>query len=262
MDFYEEVEYEDNQISLDNVTGQSIYALLSAFPEKVFNPRPYTTSILSEEINEILKKESIIIVFASAKEVITYQEVEVNSYENRIINVRELNNTSFYNGFPYCFNKSGKKMKPPTRETKISSLLLKYASDSRYELAFHHPTHWDNNGKQVEDNNFIPLLLNNDSEIISFYHAHSNGAVLVFPCIKDKKSFLLELFNTQLSEIFPNLFPFNGQFGWLDNGDYPLPGEIELLDEREAIEKLYIAKVEENEKAIEDLKNNISFFVT
>lgn len=111
----------------------------------------------------------------------------------------------------------------------------------------------------MEDNNFIPLLLNNDGEIIAFYHAHSKGVVLVFPCIKDKKSFLLELFNNYLSELFPNLFPYHGQFGWLDNGDYLLPGEAELIDERDDIEKRYMAEVGANEKSIETVKEHYSF---
>ncbi|MFY0667250.1 MAG: hypothetical protein JXQ95_04375 [Alteromonas stellipolaris] len=259
MDFYEEVDYESTQISLDNVTGQSTYALLSAFPEKIFNPRAYATRILSKEINDILKKEAIVIVFASSQETVNYQQVEINSYENRITDQTEINNTQFYDGFPYCYNKTGKKMKSPDKDTKLTSLLLKYSGDSSYELAFHHPTHWDNSNKQVEDNNFIPLLLNNDDEIIAFYHAHSKGAVLVFPCIKDKKSFLLELFNNYLSEIFPNLFPYHGQFGWLDNGEYLLPGEVELVSERGDIEKRYKAEVEANEKAIEKVKDRYSF---
>ncbi|MDC9502919.1 MULTISPECIES: hypothetical protein [unclassified Pseudoalteromonas] len=259
MDFYEEVDYESIQISLDNVTGHSAHALLSAFPEKIFNPRAYATRILSKEVNEILKKESIVIVFASSQETVRYQQVEINSYENRITNQTDINNTQFYNAFPYCYNKTGKKMKSPDKDTKLTSLLLKYSVGSNYELAFHHPTHWDNSNKQIKDNNFIPLLLNNDGEIISFYHAHSKGAVLVFPCIKDKRSFLLELFNNYLSEIFPNLFPYHGQFGWLDNGEYLLPGEAELIDERADIEKWYIAEVEANEKSIETVKENYSF---
>ncbi|MDW0360526.1 hypothetical protein Q8G38_14490 [Halomonas venusta] len=260
MDFYEEVDYEDSQLSLDSVTGKSTYALLSSFPEKIFNPRAYATRILSKEVNEILNKESIIILFAGAQETINYQEVEINSYENRIVNETEISNTQFYNGFPYCFNKTGRKMKSPDKDTKLTSLLLKYAGDSSYELAFHHPTHWDSSSnKQVKDNNFVPLLLNNDDEVVSFYHAHSKGAVLVFPCIKDKKSFLLELFNNQLAEIFPNLFPFYGQFGWLDNGEYSLPGEVELVNERKNIEKRYIAEVEANETAIESLKEQYFF---
>lgn len=232
--------------------------MLSAFPEKIFNPRPYSTWLISKEINEILKKESIVILFASRQESVDYQVVEINSYESRVRNQRKLNNTCFYNGFPYCYNKSGRKMKSPDKETKLTPLLLKHSGDSSYHLAFHHPTHWENN-KQVKDNNFIPLLLNNDDEIISFYHAHSKGAVLIFPCIKDKKSFLLELFNNYLSEIFPRLFPFHGQFGWLDNGDYALPGEAELLAAREAIDKRYINDVQQNEKSIENLKEEFGF---
>ncbi|MCZ2722646.1 hypothetical protein O1D97_13765 [Marinomonas sp. 15G1-11] len=258
MSYFEEADYEDNQVSLDNVTGKATYALLSAFPEKVFNPRPYATSILSKDINEILKKESIIIIFADKNESVHYQEVEIGSYENRITKQHELTNTCFYDGFPYCYNKSGLKMKAPEKETKLTPLLLKYSKDAAYEIAFHHPTHWDNR-KQEKDNNFIPLLVNNDDEIISFYHAHSKGAVLVFPDIKDKKGFLLELFNNHLSEMFPNIFPFHGQFGWLDNGDYLLPGEAKLIEERTEIEKQYSKAVLNNENAILELKDEFKF---
>lgn len=149
-------------------------------------------------------------------------------------------------------------MKSPEKETKLTPLLLKYSKDAEYEIAFHHPTHWDNR-KQEKDNNFIPLLVNNDDEIISFYHAHSKGAVLVFPNIKDKKGYLLELFNNHLSEMFPNIFPFHGRFGWLDNGDYLLPGEAELIEEKSEIEKQYSKAVLKNENAILELKEEFKF---
>lgn len=260
MDFHEEVDYEESQISLDNVTGQSTYALLSKFPEKIFNPRAYATWLLSEEVNNILNKESIVIVFASKKEIVNYQQVEITSYENRVVKQPKFSNTAFYSGFPSCYNKTGKKMKSPDTEINLTSLLLKHADNSSYELIFSHPAHWDRSiTKDVEDKNFIPLLLNNDDEIISFIHLHSAGAVIVFPCIKDKKSFLLELFNNQLTELFPNLFPFHGQFGWLDNGDYPLPGEVKLSNIREGIERRYINDVETNNKAIASLKTQYSF---
>jgi hypothetical protein len=194
MDFHEEVEYENSKISMDNVTGQSTYALLSTFPERIFNPRAYATHILSEEINGILNKESIVIVFASTEEAVIYQEVEISqSYRNERGSLAKLKNTDFYRGFPSCYNKTGKKMKSPDEKTGITSLLLKHTGNSSYKLVFHHPTHWDNDNKRQKANdNFIPLLLNNDDEIISFFHAYSKGAVFVFPCIKDKKSFLLE----------------------------------------------------------------------
>jgi hypothetical protein len=62
-----------------------------------------------------------------------------------------------------------------------------------------------------------------------------------------------------LSEFFPGLFPFHGQFGWLSNGEYKLPGEVELIEEREAIERRYAAEVEANEKNIEGLKERYFF---
>lgn len=259
MSYFEETDHEKSQVSLNNVTGKSTYALLSAFPEKLFNPRPYATRILSKEINELLKKESIVIIFADKNESVHYQEVEINSYQNQITKEHDLSNTCFYDGFPYCYNKSGLKMKAPEKETKLTPLLLKYAQDASYQLAFHHPTHWESNHKQVKDNNFMPLLVNNGDEIISFYHAHSKGAVLVFPDINDKEGFLLELLNNNLSEIFPNIFPFHGQFGWLDDGSYLLPGESKLIEDRKEIENQYNKAVIENENSIVKLKDDFKF---
>ena len=260
MDFYDEVNYEDSQISLDNVTGQSTHALLSKFPEKIFNPRAYSTNIILQHVEDILQKESIIIIFASEEKEVSYQQIEINSRENKIVNQTEFSNTAFYRGFPSSNNKTGKKMKSPNNEALLTSLLLKYSKDSCYELTFKHPTRWDSNkGTNVEKENFIPLLLNNDDEIISFCHLYSKGTVLVFPCIKDKKSFLLELFNNHLSVLYPNLFPFHGQFGWLDNGEYPLPGEAKLVDKKNDIEKRYISEVEANQKALQSLKAKYSF---
>ncbi len=259
MDLSEKVDYDIKDMGHNNVTGKSTYALLSAFPEKIFNPIPYAIRAISNEINEILNKESIVIIFASNKEEVHYQEVEINSYENRISHSRDLSNTSFYSDFPHCYNKKGRKMKSPDIESKLTPLLLKYSNDSEYKLVFNHPTQWESNHKQVKDKNFVPLLVNNDGEIISFYHQVSKGAVLVFPCIEDKETFLLELFNNHLSEIFPSLFPFHGQFGWLDNGDYLLPGEAELVGKRESIEKCYLNDVDQNEKSILKLKEDFSF---
>ncbi|WP_295449658.1 hypothetical protein [uncultured Thiodictyon sp.] len=258
MDFHEKSDYKENEVSLDNVTGHSIHALLSIFPEKIFNPRPYSTLAVSNEINKILNRESIVIIFASSQERVIYKEVEITSYENKITNERELTSTCFYDGFPYCHNKTGRKVKSPDKATAITPLLLKHSSDTSYGLVFDHPTHWEDH-KQVKDNDFIPLLINNDGEIISFYHAYKKGAVFVFPCINDKRSFLLELFNSYLSEIFPNLFPYHSQFGWLDNGDYLLPGEFKLIEEKRIIEKRYSSEMEKNRKAIEKIKDDFSF---
>ncbi|KRG32602.1 MULTISPECIES: hypothetical protein [unclassified Psychrobacter] len=260
MDFHEKENFEDSQVCLDDVTGQSTHALLSVFPEKIFNPRAYATWFLSKEVNNILNKESIVIIFASGQEVVTYQQVEITSHQNRIVKQTDFSNTAFYSDFPDCYNKTGKKMKSPNKEAILTPLLLKYADNSSYELTFSHPTYWNSKeGRQMKYDNFIPLLLNNDNEIISFCHVHTEGTVLVFPCINNKELFLLELFNNHLSELFPNLFPFHGQFGWLDNGDYPLPGEVKLFDKRKDIEKKYIKDVEANVKAIENIKIRYSF---
>lgn len=253
-----EVEYNRNYCNLENISGNSAYALSSEFPETVFNPRPYATKILSEDIDFLLKKESIIIIFAGRKEVIKYQEVQITPLGNQKTNSIEMSNTELYDKFPYCFNKTGQKFKLLDKQIPLMATLAKYISQSHYELVFSHPKFW-NGRKQEEDPSFVPLLLNDDDEVVSYYHTHGNNSVVfVFPQISNKEDFLLELLNC-LAEMFPNIFPCHGQFSWLDNGEYPLPSEIELKNKRERIEQEYLADISAISQEFTKIKSKYQF---
>lgn len=252
-----EVFYEEDH-GFNDVTGQSAYALLSSFPEKIFNPKPYVIDILSNTINDLLKKESVIIIFAGKKEKVNYQIVNITSRGYSLEQQLEIENTCFYNDFPGSYNKFGNKFRLSENKTAISDFLFSNLDECTYELVFFHPKKWEN-GQSIEDSSFVPLLLNDSGDIVSYIHIYPEGAVLVFPQIKDKNKFLLELFNVYLTELFPKIFPFHGQFSWLDNGSYPLPGEIELREEREEIEKKYKVAINSNDAELITIKEKYSF---
>src|SRR5690606_41254938 len=67
--------------------------------------------------------------------------------------------------------------------------------------------------------NFVPLLLNERDEIVSYAHFIEKSIVFVFPDIADKPNFVSELFKTYLPEIVPEIFPFHGEFQWLDRSE-------------------------------------------
>ncbi|MBI1773538.1 MAG: hypothetical protein HYR68_14560 [Burkholderiales bacterium] len=258
MDSSVEISHEEVEATFENVKGQTTHAIVSTFPENIFNPKALSTTIVKQTVNKILRKESIVIIFASSEESVIYHSVEINSIGHGDTTRSEYKNTNFYSGFPECHNKTGKIMKMPEKPLELSRVLSKHSNDSQYRLVFTHPEIQENR-KLVKDPNFIPLLLNNDNEVISFIDFRSSGCVLVFPCVNDKKALLLELFNNLLPGVFPKLFPFHGEFGWLENGDYLLPGEDLLIQRREEIENSYLKAVEQNANAIKNIKLEFSF---
>ena len=260
MNIDKEIEYSSKDFRLENVSGRETHALLSEFPQKIFNPRPYVLDLLSNSIDSLLKKESIIVVFASNHEVVEYKPVTITPIYNQPHGSILIPNTKFYNSFPPCFNKKGLKFKLLETQISLMAILSKYTSQAYYELVFRHPKLWNKQNKREQDSSFIPLILNDDNEIVAFYHDHgNNGGVFVFPQINNKEDFLLEFFNSYLAETFPSIFPYHGQFGWLDDGSYPLPEERELRSQRGNIERQYLADISANDQELAKIKENYQF---
>lgn len=243
---------------LSNTRGNSAYALSSQYPEQVFNPIPLSVSILSTEIAELSTKESIVIAFCNEEVSASYEFVEITSYGPQVTSNTTCSSLEFYKRMPSREMRRGKKAYIPDDRSKLSPLLEKHLDTIRYGTKFRHPLSW--NGKESQkDPAFKPLLVNEREEIISYVHFVDQTIILVFPDIQNRSEFIGDLFKTYLPEIRPKLFPFHGQFGWLTNGEYLVPGEQELIDQRNQIEKDYNESLEENEKAIDKLKGKFKF---
>jgi len=251
-------DFDASQHSLNNTTGNKAHALLSTFPEQVFDPRQFSIHIVSREINELAGKKSIVIAFFGAEITSEYQFVEITAHGPRVTDMNLYSNSTFYNGFPGCSSRHGRKVKTPEKGSKLAPLFNKHVDGIEYQSTFYHPNIWKD-GKNQKDNNFIPLLLNERDEIISYAHFRDDSLVLVLPDIDDKSSFVSSLFKTYLPEIMPDIFPFHGEFGWLENGDYLLPGESELLQQKADIEEKYIKDIAENNESMKKLKEENKF---
>lgn len=250
--------YDPNQHQLGNASGSTAHALLSAYPEQVFDPRPLSISIVSKDLNELSEKKSIIIAFCGAEKTSQYQFVEITGHGADITGRDTVSNFSFYQRFPSYKSRHGRKVSLPENESKLSPLFIKHLNSIDYETAFYHPTVWKD-GKNHESEDFIPLLFNERNEIVSYAHFIEDSIVLVFPNVEDKASFVSDLFKTYLPDIAPEIFPFHGEFKWLDSGDYPLPGEEELQLNRTEIEEKYIKDVAANVEAKSTLKEKYRF---
>lgn len=250
--------YDPSQHSLENTTGAKAHALLSQYPEQVFDPRPLSVHIIAKEINELISKKSIVIAFCGSENIAEYHLVEVTSRGKHVTETHSCSNFTFYKGFPQHQDRHGKKAVIPEGDSKLSPLFEKHLNGIEYSTIFFHPTEWkDNKNSKIE--NFIPLLLNDRNEILSYAHFVHESLVLVFPNIKEKTSFVSDLFKTYLPDIMPDIFPFHGEFGWLENGEYLLPGESELLLQRKEIEEKYLKDIERNKESIAEVKEQYRF---
>lgn len=255
------VAYSRNEhLDLKHVGANVTYALLSQFPQHVFDFKPFGVNALRTRLEDFLSKGSILIIFSDSKNIVDYQLVKIasngNTYDDRLNH----SNMNFYNDFPKAINRKGTRVKPVESSLGLTELVLKYMQEGEYSVVFEHPEHWDYSlNKRVLNNEFVPLALNGGGEIVSYVHDVSGGTVFVFPQVSDKGSFLYELFNVHLAQHFPKIFPYSGQFGWLDDGSYPLPGEAELLCEKVKLQNKYQKDIEQNQKSLAAIKEDSKF---
>lgn len=250
--------YDPSQHQLLNTSGNTAHALLSAYPEQIFDPRPLAINMVSKDLNDLFEKKSVIIAFCGSEHISEYQFVEITSRGASITGRKELSSFRFYQNLPGHKSRKGKKVKLSEKDTKLSPLFLKHLDNIDFETTFYHPTVWRDHKSQLSDD-FFPLLLNERDEIVSYAHFIEKAIVFVFPDIADKPNFVSELFKTYLPEIVPEIFPFHGEFQWLDDGNYPLPGEKQLLRDRAEIEEKYSKDIAENEKELASLKARYKF---
>ncbi len=251
------VEESEARAELKDTSGNSAYALVSSYPEQVFNSKGFGSRRFSNEIDEVLKRESVVVIFAAENHKIHYDLAKIGMHGAKVVERIDCDTLRLCDGIKNFKNKFGEAVELYKEETRFHSILAKYLNSATYEVVFSHPTFWKN-GKYEPDGNFVPLLTNAIGEIVGYVAFEDKGAVFVLPQIARKSNFLVELFDS-LAAIFPGVFPYNGMFGWLDDGSCPLPGEQEIREARIDIEAKYLADVAENEAAITRLKDEYKF---
>ncbi|MGN2387974.1 hypothetical protein ACTACB_16525 [Pseudomonas syringae] len=251
------VEESEARVELKNTSGKKAYALVSSYPEQVFKSKGFGARRLAHEIREVLKAESVVVIFAAENHNIHYEVAEIGIHGPRVVEEWDYNTLRLCDGIRDFKNKFGKIVELYKDETRFHSLLNKYLSAASYEVVFTHPQVFKN-GKYEPDETFVPLLSNAMGEIVGYAVFVDKGAVFVLPQITRKADFLIELFD-DFAAIFPNLFPYSGRFGWLNDGTCPLPGEQEVRNKRVDIEAKYLADVAESEAEITGLRTKFNF---
>lgn len=258
----EPIEYIKSEHTHSFFKGSEQTVLLSSYPETLFDPRPLSSSILRGKLRDFFAHETLVIIFCSRQEVSTYHPLQVTrngSYED---NPTKHSLYEFVPNVPLNYNKTGENVTVSNIRENIRNFLRKYINHFVYEIVFEHPAEWSQDErKHIDREDFIPLLLNSDDEVIGFIDfSLKTSATFAFPQLQDaKKDFLLELIDKVLPGLFPNIFPYSEQFAWLKSKDYFLPNQAGFLARKACLEDEYKTALTEIEKEIERNQSKYQF---
>lgn len=114
-------------------------------------------------------------------------------------------------------------------------------------------------GQYVPDPSYVPLVLSNNDELVSYYRMLDNSGIFFFPDIEDKGAFLEEFITQIAPNYLPHLFPTIVKNSWLEEHRYALPNQQKLLEEKELLLQKHKRELKDKEKDISDNKLKYSF---
>jgi len=252
------IDYKSEDHTRENITGKSYISLLSSYPETLFDPRPFSSFLLKNNLHKITNRRCLMVVFTTGNYDIDYEPIEISSKGYRRKSVEKYNIYSFFDYVPLGHSMFGKEMKTLSMRSDLQALLNKHINGAVYNQTFNHPTTLAN-GKSVKDEKYLPLIANQNEDIISYYNRSDHFDLVILPQFKNKGAFLSEFLKVIAPAILPKLFPFSTQYLWKENKEYWLPNEEKLKLERKKVEKEYEQKLKIIDKKITQNKAEYVF---
>lgn len=239
------IDYKQNEHYKNEHTGTSSMALHSAYPETIFNPKPFGSHLLKNSLNKLGNKEHLIIVFSTENYDVEYQNLEITEKTNWIKDKFKSNIYSFQNYTPLNGSKNGKEVIVCDNiDIKLKDFLSKYTDQMQYNQTFHTSSY----------NECLPLIKNNNGDIVSIQINDDNRTYIYLPQVKEKAKFLNEFLSEIAPNIFPNLFPYATLHDWRNEKDYWLPNHEVLLKQKEDLISEYEQKIGNK---INEINNNL-----
>lgn len=218
------------------------YLMLTEYPKNFFEPAPLEL----EYICRNLSKECIRIIFADLDYVEEYKFVKIlGKYE---YSYPEERNISIYSTIgANIINKQGKKISKRKHEHKLATVISKYTKG--YRAVFDMPTIWDKTKREyISDDNYIPVLFNEDEEVISYIGYDSEtGYELILPYCDNKEKLIEELCLKVLPDICDKIFTESKEFNWIERTEFKHKEILECENKLEILKKEYdneVAKIE------------------
>lgn len=216
------------------------------FPQKEFVPSPLVLSMMRSK----LRTQVIKIFFAGRSYSEKYNITKVlkqNQYSYSDEEVHSIYEIIHAN----ATSKSGKKI--VTENNNLANTIAKYVIG--YSAIFELPTKWDRaSRKSIADPNFLPLLKNQDDEVVSYIgYSEDSGYELLLPICEKKDELIERLITSVLPEVFPDFFPESKEFEWIKEQEF-LPKEVlDLEKERALIKEEYDSKI----KSLNERRNAV-----
>lgn len=208
------------------------------YPMKQFDPAPFVMN----QIPRGTAHEGMRIIFSDKDYAEHYKIVQIEE-QNRVGYPDEFEERVYNTIGAGVKNKIGKKTK--AGQYVLAQTIAKYVSG--YNVIFYLPTVFDSSiNESVTDGNYIPLLFNQDDEVISYIgYDKENGYELLLPVCQNKEKLIDELFSMVLPEIFPNIFPESREFQWINNEEFKPKEVLECEKQKKELKDKYEKQLEE-----------------
>ncbi len=208
------------------------------YPMKQFDPTPFVMNQIPRGMNH----EGIRIIFSDKDYTEHYKIVQIEK-QNQVGYPEEFEERIYSTIGAFASNKTGKKIK--SDEHILAQTVAKYVN--RYNVIFGMPTIWDASKQEsVQSGNYIPLLFNQDNEVIAYIgYDKENGYELLLPICHDKGKLIDELFSKILPEILPNIFPESREFRWISNEEFKPKEILECEKKKRELKDRYEKQLEE-----------------
>ena len=130
-----------------------------------------------------------------------------------------------------------------------------------YVQTYYHPCYYDTDHiTKIMNENYLPLLTNNQGDIISYaYYEENESITIMFPLVKNKRILLERLFKDFLYQKFSELFPMQAEKSWLTNQEYELPEIIKLNRDKEEALRLYEKTIVQKDEEIKTIREKYEF---
>lgn len=236
-------------------TDSSFKSLCLAKPRNVFDPVPFCCFLLKSNF-ETKKGELIKIIFQAPKHEVPYSGIRMSN------NIHSIGVFSNYQNILDFTQKSlsGDRVKL-VNEYRLSEVLFSGLENQlSYSQTFFHPSIPKNGIYDTEPNpHFIPLLLNEQGDIISYVYFEKKTCTFVLPQIENKVVLLERLFTNCLYRNFSELFPLQTKNTWLTKKEYELPEIVQLCEEKEEARQIYENTIEQKDKSIAEIRKKYNF---
>jgi len=224
--------------------------------EGMIDPRPRAMSWSARHIERILGHGGVLIIFAESR---VCQKLKFGHIDRDYRNLTGENIDRDNWCFSGCLKESfikiksdfGNEMFPVQENTIFIEIFRKYLSGSKFSCVI-------DRGYNIDEKKWHPLIKNKYDNTVSVavpFHADGdkNAWILIFPQIKDKAGFIVELFDI-LPNFASHLFPYYEGNLWLNKPEYQMPVILELQDEIENTKAACDKKISEIKDGIKKEK--------